>query len=161
MSDSTSISPQGAAAVIETDYRIGRDNLQPRLGRFCLDIHNPVFVISGVTIIVFVVFALALPAQAEAFFGWLRPSLTSTFDWFFLVAGDIFVLVALALIVTPLGKVRIGGMDATPDYSYAEWFAMLFAAGMGIGLMFFGVAEPISHYEASLAEGAGTPDSWA
>jgi BCCT family betaine/carnitine transporter len=147
--------------VIVTGYRIGQDNLQPRLGPFSLDIHNPVFVISGVTIIVFVFFALALPAQAEAFFGWLRPALTSTFDWFFLLAGNIFVLVALALMLSPLGKIRIGGMDAKPDYSYAGWFAMLFAAGMGIGLMFFGVAEPISHYEASLAEGAGAPDSWA
>ena len=161
MSDSTSISPQGAAAVIQTDYRIGQDNLQPRLGPFSLDIHNPVFVISGVTIIVFVVFALALPAQAEAFFGWLRPALTSTFDWFFLLAGNIFVLVALAVMLSPLGKIRIGGADATPDYSYTGWFAMLFAAGMGIGLMFFGVAEPISHYEAALAADAGSPDSWA
>jgi betaine/carnitine transporter, BCCT family len=161
MSEHTGISPAGPAAVIQTGYRIGQDNLQPKLGPFSLDIHNPVFVISGVTIIVFVFFALALPAQAEAFFGWLRPALTSTFDWFFLIAGNIFVLVALALIVSPLGKVRIGGMDATPDYSYADWFAMLFAAGMGIGLMFFGVAEPISHYEASLAQDAGSPDSWA
>jgi betaine/carnitine transporter, BCCT family len=161
MAEHTGMSPAGAAAVIETDYRIGQDNLQPKLGPFSLDIHNPVFVISGVTIIVFVFFALALPAQAEALFGWLRPALTSTFDWFFLLAGNIFVLVALALIVSPLGKVRIGGMDATPDYSYADWFAMLFAAGMGIGLMFFGVAEPISHYEASLAQDAGSPDSWA
>jgi BCCT family betaine/carnitine transporter len=69
--------------------------------------------------------------------------------------------VALALIVTPLGNVRIGGMDATPDYSYSGWFAMLFAAGMGIGLMFFGVSEPISHFSSSVAEGAGTPESWA
>ena len=132
---------------------IGQDNIQPSLGPFGLDIHNPVFLISGLTIITFVFFALALPVQAEAFFGWLRPALTSTFDWFFLLAGNIFVLVALALIVTPLGNVRIGGMDATPDYSYGGWFAMLFAAGMGIGLMFFGVSEPISHFSSSVAEG--------
>ncbi len=161
MSEPRSMSPEGASDVIETDYRIGQDNLQPRLGPFSLDIHNPVFVISGLTIVAFVFFALALPAQAETFFGWLRPALTSTFDWFFLTAGNIFVLVALALMLSPLGKVRIGGMDATPDYSYAGWFAMLFAAGMGIGLMFFGVSEPISHYEAALAEDAGSPDSWA
>jgi len=105
--------------------------------------------------------ALALPEQAASFFGWLRPTLTSTFDWFFLLVGNIFVLVALALVVSPLGKVRIGGLDAKPDYPYSGWFAMLFAAGMGIGLMFFGVSEPISHYTASLAEGAGSPESWA
>ncbi|HZA67285.1 MAG TPA: BCCT family transporter [Geminicoccaceae bacterium] len=161
MTTRTDLVPEGPANLIETDYTLGQDNIQPKLGPFSLDIHNPVFVISGLTIVAFVFFALALPAQAELFFGWLRPALTSTFDWFFLVAGDIFVLVALALIVLPLGKVRIGGMDATPDYSYAEWFAMLFAAGMGIGLMFFGVAEPISHFLSSVGEDAGAPDSWA
>ena len=161
MSAQMNLVPEGPANVIETDYTIGQDNIQPRLGPFCLDIHNPVFVISGLTIIAFVFFALALPEQAEAFFGWLRPTLTSAFDWFFLLAGNIFVLVSLTLIVSPLGKVRIGGMDATADYSYSGWFAMLFAAGMGIGLMFFGVAEPISHYSAALTEGAGAPDSWA
>jgi BCCT family betaine/carnitine transporter len=153
--------PDGPASVIETEYMVGQDNIQSKLGPFPFDIHNPVFVISGLTIVLFVLFALALPTQAEAFFGWLRPAVTSTFDWFFLIAGDVFVLLSLALIVSPLGKVRIGGMDATPDYSYSGWFAMLFAAGMGIGLMFFGVAEPISHYSSSLAEGAGSPDSWA
>ena len=147
--------------MIETDYTIGQDNVQTRLGPFGLDIHNPVFMISGLTIVALVFFALALPEQAGAFFGWLRPMLTSTFDWFFLLAGNIFVLVCLGILVSPLGKVRIGGADAKPDYGYPGWFAMLFAAGMGIGLMFFGVSEPISHYSSSVAEGAGSPDSWA
>ena len=48
--------------------------------------------------------------------------------------------------VTPPGRVRLGGADARPDYSRAAWFAMLFAAGMGIGLMFFGVSEPVEHF---------------
>jgi len=157
----TNLTPEGPADLIATEYTIGQDNIQPKLGPFNLDIHNPVFMISGLTIVAFVFFALALPEQAGALFGWLRPAVTSTFDWFFLLAGNIFVVVALAIMVSPLGKVRIGGMDATPDYSYSGWFAMLFAAGMGIGLMFFGVAEPISHYSSSLAEGAGTPESWA
>jgi betaine/carnitine transporter, BCCT family len=161
MTTPTDLAPEGPANLIQTDYTLGQDNIQPKLGPFNLDIHNPVFVISGLTIVAFVFFALALPEQAELFFGWLRPALTSRFDWFFLLAGDVFVLATLALIVSPLGKVRIGGMDATPDYSYAEWFAMLFAAGMGIGLMFFGVAEPISHFLAAVGEDAGAPDSWA
>ena len=161
MSDEASVAPEGPADLIETAYTVGQDNVQPQLGPFGLDVHNPVFMISGLTIIAFVFFALALPEQAGAFFGWLRPALTSTFDWFFLLAGNIFVIVALLVMLSPLGKVRIGGMDATPDYSYSGWFAMLFAAGMGIGLMFFGVSEPISHFSSSLAEGAGSPDSWA
>ena len=161
MSDAANPLPEGPTDLIETDYEIGQDNIQTKLGPFGIDIHNPVFMVSGLTIIAFVVFALALQQEAEAIFGWLRPAITSTFDWFFLAAANVFVLLCLVLIVTPLGKVRLGGRDATPDYSYAGWFAMLFAAGMGIGLMFFGVSEPISHFSSSFAEGAGSPDSWA
>ncbi len=142
--------PEGAAVLIETDYQIGQDNIETTVGPFGLDIHNPVFMISALTIIAFVFYALVLPTQASEFFGWLRPAVTSTFDWFFLGAGDIFVIFCLMLIVTPYGNVRIGGAEATPDYSYAGWFAMLFAAGMGIGLMFYGVSEPMSHYSTSL-----------
>ncbi|MDX5359773.1 MAG: BCCT family transporter, partial [Alphaproteobacteria bacterium] len=161
MTDTPDLTPEGQAAVIETDYEVGQDNIQTQIGPFGLDIHNPVFLISGLTIIAFVVFTLALQQEAAAFFGWLRPAITSTFDWFFLLSANIFVVLCLILIVSPLGKVRIGGTEATPDYSYTGWFAMLFAAGMGIGLMFFGVSEPISHYTSSVAEGAGSPDSWA
>jgi BCCT family betaine/carnitine transporter len=161
MSDQQDISPDGAANVIETDYEIGQDNIQPKIGPLVFDVHNPVFLISGLTIVAFVILTLALQEHAESFFNALRVWLTSTFDWFFLLAGNIFVLVSVGLMISPLGKVRIGGMDATPDYSYLGWFAMLFAAGMGIGLMFFGVSEPLSHFQSSLAEGAGSPDSWA
>jgi len=161
MSNRTERAADGPVALIDTDYKIGQDNIQPKLGPFGLDIHNPVFVISGLTIVAFVFFALALPEQAGALFGWLRPAATSTFDWFFLLGANIFVLLCLFLIFSPLGKVRLGGVDAKPDYSYPGWFAMLFAAGMGIGLMFFGVSEPISHFSSSVAEGAGSPDSWA
>jgi betaine/carnitine transporter, BCCT family len=161
MSSQADLTPDGSTALIDTDYTVGQDNIQSRFGPFGLDIHNPVFFISGLTIVAFVFLTLALREQAEAFFGWLRPAVTSTFDWFFLLAGNIFVVLSLVLMVSPLGKVRLGGMDAKPDYSYSGWFAMLFAAGMGIGLMFFGVSEPISHFSASVAEGAGAADSWA
>ncbi|MEP0153545.1 MAG: BCCT family transporter [Pseudophaeobacter sp.] len=111
-----------------------------------MDIHNPVFLISSLSVVAFVLYALLAPQQAADFFGWLRPALTSTFDGFFLSAANIFVVFCLALIVSPYGAVRLGGADATPDYGYAGWFAMLFAAGMGIGLMFFGVLEPAYYF---------------
>lgn len=153
--------PDGPADLIDTDYEIGQDNISTAIGPFGLDIHNPVFLISGLTIVVFVFFTLAFQESAGAVFNGLREWLTSTFDWFFLLAANVFVLLCLFLIFSPYGKVRIGGKDAKPDYSYSGWFAMLFAAGMGIGLMFYGVAEPISHFSSSVAEGAGSPDSWA
>ncbi len=144
----------------KVDYKVGQDNITP----FGLDIHNPVFLISGLSIVAFVLITLAFQQEATGFFNWLRPFLTSTFDWFFLLSGNIFVLFCLMLVVTPLGSVRLGGVDAKPDYSYLGWFAMLFAAGMGIGLMFFGVSEPMSHFGSAMGgvtlEG-GVRSDWA
>ena len=145
---------------VETDYRTGRDNITP----FGLDIHNPVFLVSGISIVAFVLVTLMFQSSATEFFGWLRPFLTSTFDWFFLASANVFVLFCIYLMVSPMGRVRLGGADAKPDYSYMGWFAMLFAAGMGIGLMFFGVAEPMSHFDSSLAGTAldnGVRTDWA
>ena len=149
--------PEGASDIIDTDFEIGQDNLEGQLGPFGFDIHNPVFLISGLSVVAFVIYALAAPGQAASFFGWLRPALTSTFDWFFMSAANVFVLFCLFLIVSPWGRVRLGGKEATPDYSYAGWFAMLFAAGMGIGLMFFGVLEPVYHMAISSPLGVPSP----
>ena len=147
--------PEAGASIIETDYEIGQHNVDGQVGPFGFDIHNPVFVISGLSIIAFVFYTLALPEQAGALFGWLRPFLTSTFDWFFLTSANIFVLFCLFLIVSPWGAVRLGGKTAVPDYTYIGWFSMLFAAGMGIGLMFFGVLEPV--YHMAISEPLGVP----
>jgi len=138
--------PTNQEAEKETSYEIGDDNITP----FGLDIHNPVFLISGLSIVVFVLITLMFQEGATQFFGWLRPFLTSTFDWFFLLSANLFVLFCLFLMLSPLGKIRLGGADAKADYSYIGWFAMLFAAGMGIGLMFFGVSEPMSHFNSSM-----------
>ncbi|MGX9353040.1 BCCT family transporter [Shimia sp. W99] len=156
--------PEGASELIDTQYEIGQDNIETQVGPFGLDIHNPVFLISGLSIVAFVFYALALPEQAESIFGALRPWLTSNFDWFFLGAGNIFVIFCLFLIISPFGKIRLGGAEAKPDYSYPGWFAMLFAAGMGIGLMFYGVSEPMSHFATSLggiSEEGGVRTDWA
>lgn len=132
---------------IDTDYEVGQDNVTP-LG---LDIHNPVFFISAASIVVFVIITLLFKESAATFFGWLRPALTATFDWFFIGAADIFVILCLVLLVTPYGKIRLGGAKAKADFSYPAWIAMLFAAGMGIGLMFFGVSEPMTHFDTSFS----------
>ncbi|HCG7067185.1 BCCT transporter [Vibrio parahaemolyticus] len=142
--------PDGKVNAIDTDYQIGQDNVALKVGPFGLDIHNRVFAISGMAIVLFVVATLTFRQQVEPFFAGLRAWLVSNLDWFFLASGNVFVIVCLVLIVTPLGRVRIGGTEATPDYSYAGWLAMLFAAGMGIGLVFFGVSEPMSHFSSAL-----------
>ena len=141
--------PSGAANLIDTDYVIGQDNIKGRF-LFNLDIHGKVFSISALTILLFVVLTLALQAEVEPLFSAIRGWLTSNLAWFFIGSANIFVVLCLGLIVSPLGKVRLGGKEATPDYSYLGWFSMLFAAGMGIGLMFYGVAEPMSHFSSAM-----------
>ncbi|NNU82216.1 BCCT family transporter [Halovulum dunhuangense] len=140
--------PEGATEIIETDYEIGQDNLE-KSWTLSFDIHQVVFTWSALAITAFIILTLALQAEIEPAFTGLRDWLTGTLDWFFLLAGNIFLVLCLALIVSPLGRIRLGGPDAVPDYGYVGWFSMLFAAGMGIGLMFFGVSEPLSHYSTA------------
>jgi betaine/carnitine transporter, BCCT family len=130
---------------IETDYEIGQDNIEMQLGPIGLDIHNPVFMITALSVLGLVLFCLIFDETAALVFGELRPWLTSRFDWVFAIAMNIFVLFSLYLVVSPLGRIRIGGPEARPEYSYTSWFSMLFAAGMGIGLVFYGVLEPLNH----------------
>ncbi|MEZ8029168.1 BCCT transporter [Enterovibrio norvegicus] len=144
------MAPDGAVTPIDTDYQVGQDNIALKIGPFGLDIHNRVFVVSGSLIALFVAVTLLFRNSVGPVFSELRNTLTSQMDWFFISAGNVFVLLCLVLIVTPLGRVRLGGTEAKPDYTYVGWFSMLFAAGMGIGLMFYGVSEPLSHYAASL-----------
>lgn len=156
--------PSGPTNLIDTDYVVGQDNFSGKV-LVQLDIHSKVFLISSITILLFVLLTLALQAEAAELFTGLRGWLTSKMSGFLLAAGNVFVIFSLLLIVSPLGKVRLGGRDARPDFSYTGWFAMLFAAGMGIGLMFYGVAEPMSHFSAAHAGVAvgedGVRTDWA
>ena len=142
--------PEGVTELIETDYEIGQHNLASKKWIIEFDIHNPVFPISALAIVLFTFGTMAFQTELEPVFVGIRDWLTTRLDWFFVLSGNIFVLLCLGLVVSPLGKVRLGGPEATPDYNYTGWFAMLFAAGMGIGLMFYGVSEPMSHFESSL-----------
>ncbi|TBW59500.1 BCCT family transporter [Marinobacter halodurans] len=125
-----------------TDYQAGQDNITP-LG---LDLHKTVFFVTAALIIFFVVGTLIFPDVSNSMLNGAKTGAINHFDWLFLISGNIFVVFCLALIVLPVGKIRIGGSDAVPEFSTMSWFAMLFAAGMGIGLMFWGVAEPVAYY---------------
>ncbi|EEY72481.1 High-affinity choline uptake protein BetT [Grimontia hollisae CIP 101886] len=158
------MSPDGAVTPIDTDYQVGQDNIALKIGPFGLDIHNRVFVVSGGMIALFVLITLLFRHSVGPLFNEMRNTLTAQMDWFFIGAGNLFVILCLLLIFSPLGRVRLGGTEATPDYTYVGWFSMLFAAGMGIGLMFYGVSEPLSHYASSfggVAEVNGVRTDWA
>ena len=125
----------------EIGHEIGEHNIRI----FNLDIHNPVFMVSAAMVIALVTGTLLFPQQATSIFADLRTWTTETFDWFFFAAADFLILFCLAIALSPLGRIRLGGQGAVAQYGYSAWLAMLFAAGVGIGLMFFGVHEPVTH----------------
>ena len=115
---------------------------------FGLEIYlTPVFVISSIAIVVFIIGSLIFQEGATKLFGGLRVWLTTNLDWLFMIVTNLVFLFCLVVAISPLGKVRLGGADAKPEYSYLTWLAMLFAAGVGIGLLFFGVSEPITYFQ--------------
>lgn len=126
----------------ETDFEIGQDNVQP-MG---MDIHNPVFFISALLIIVFVLGSIMFPVESNSMLSGAKGWVIEHFDWLFMLSANIFVIFCVALIFLPVGRLKIGGDNAEPEYSTISWLAMLFAAGMGIGLMFWSVAEPLAYY---------------
>ncbi|MBJ7552353.1 BCCT family transporter [Marinomonas ostreistagni] len=141
----TSQSPKHLTERYKTDYVAGQDNLQLSIGKVSADIHFSVFSLTAVFVLALVAFSLLFTNLAADIFGTLRPWLTTQFDWVFALSMNIFVVFCLGIAISPYGKVRIGGISARPSYSYLSWFSMLFAAGMGIGLVFYGVLEPMQH----------------
>ncbi|MFT5578229.1 MAG: BCCT family betaine/carnitine transporter [Paraglaciecola psychrophila] len=126
----------------DPEYKLGQDNIDI-LG---MDVHNPVFAISALLIIVFVTGSIMFPELANTHLGTIKNWCIEHFDWFFMGSANLVLLFCLYLAASPFGKVRLGGPAAKPDFSRMSWFSMLFAAGMGIGLMFWGVAEPMVYF---------------
>ena len=124
---------------------------------FGLEIYlTPVFVISSIAIVAFIIGSLVFQEGATKLFGGLRVWLTTNLDWLFMITANLVFLFCLVVAFSPLGKVRLGGADAKPEYSYLTWLAMLFAAGVGIGLLFFGVSEPVTYFQGGSYSPLGT-----
>lgn len=109
-------------------------------------INRPVFFPSALLICIFVIFAISAPETAGIIFGSMQSWIIDTFGWFYLLAMGIYLLLALILALSRYGDFKLGPDHSEPDFSYKSWFAMLFSAGMGIGLIFYGVAEPVFHF---------------
>ncbi|PSU21467.1 BCCT family transporter [Photobacterium kishitanii] len=149
-------------SIDNTDYTIGQDNVQ----KWGFDVHNAVFGVSAGLIIIFLVAILVSePATAKAALDSVKGAIVNQFASLFIWAGNFFVLFCLALIVSPYGRIRIGGQKAKADHSTLSWLSMLFAAGMGIGLMFWSVAEPAAYFtgwggSTPLNVTPGTPEAF-
>ena len=122
-----------------------------------MHINPAVFFPTAFISVAVIVFSLIAPKASADVFAVFRSGAVSHFDWFFMTAGNLLLLFCVVVALSPLGKIRLGGKGATPDYSRLSWFAMLFGAGMGIGLVFYGVGEPVTHFASSMAGGPAAP----
>ena len=111
-----------------------------------MKINPPVFYTSAILIMLVVGFSALFPELANDKLGHLQENLFTNASWFYILAVALVLLSVTYLGLSRFGEIKLGPDHARPHFSYFAWFAMLFSAGMGIGLMFFGVAEPVMHY---------------
>ena len=106
----------------------------------------PVFIPTAVIMLLLVVGTSINPEAAGALFGEVLSFTTQKFGWFYMLATASFLLFVVAIAFSPYGNIKLGPDHAEPEYKFLEWFAMLFSAGYGIALLFYGVAEPVIHF---------------
>ncbi len=109
-------------------------------------IEPAVFFPAAILVFVGVAYSVLAGDQAEQIFSQIQVFITETTGWLYSVGVGFFLVALLIVAFSDWGRIKLGPDDSQPEYGFASWFAMLFSAGMGIGLMFFGVAEPLTHY---------------
>ncbi|MFD2657662.1 glycine betaine uptake BCCT transporter [Gracilibacillus thailandensis] len=115
---------------------------------------SSVFWITVSIVLAAVIFGMVAPSSFEELTGNIQAMISSGFGWYYLILVTVVVIFCIFLIFSPVGAIKLGKPDEKPEYKKTTWFAMLFSAGMGIGLVFWGAAEPLSHFlEPPLAEG--------
>lgn len=116
----------------------------------------PVFLGAAGVIIAFVIYGAGFSGHASVVFENLQQFITDKFGWFYILTASIFLIFVIFLAFSKYGNIRLGGEQTNPEFGSITWFTMLMAAGVGIGLVFFGVAEPIGHFVSPPEAGAQT-----
>lgn len=124
--------------------------------RLGFDLHPSVSLISAILILIFIGITLFNPTATNAYLIGLQRKITGNLNWFFVISVNIFLLFPIFLMISKFGEIRLGGPKAKPEYSNFAWYSMLISAGMGIGLVFFGVAEPLFHVNTILPHNNST-----
>ncbi|MDT3435891.1 BCCT family transporter [Haloarcula sp. 1CSR25-25] len=127
----------------ESDREPGDTNIQAA----GFDIHPVVFPVALVIIALFIAVTILMGDTASSAYTWLFNTIGDTFGWFYLLAVNIFIVTLLYFAFSRYGNIKIGGVEAEKEFSDFSWMAMLFSAGMGIGLMFFSVSEPLYYFQ--------------
>ena len=110
------------------------------------DLSLPVFIPSAIVVVGFVLSTLVVRKRIESFFTAFQNSAYENFGWMLILSVNVAFFASLYFAISRFGNIRLGGPDAQPEFKRGTWLAMLFSAGMGIGLVFFGVAEPMIHF---------------
>src|SRR5690606_16959272 len=106
----------------------------------------PVFFTSAGVILLFLLIGVIFTDTVAEVANSAQDGISTYFGWFYILATSFFLVFALYLMVSRYGRIKLGPDDATPEFGNIAWFAMLFTAGMGIGLVFFSVSEPVTHF---------------
>jgi choline/glycine/proline betaine transport protein len=122
-------------------------------------LNKAVFYPASGLVISLLLFSLVFPQISKSFFSSLQAGIVENGSWFYVFVVAIILIFTLYLSLSRFSDIKLGPDHSTPDYSYVSWLSMLFAAGMGIGLMFYGVAEPLMHYLAPHTATTGTIDA--
>lgn len=105
-------------------------------------------------VVLLVAMILIVPEQTQTLLNAAKSGIFANFSWFYVLAFSVFLGFLVILSVSSLGNIKLGNDEEEPDFGFLSWLAMLFAAGMGVGLMFFGVAEPLTHYLSDITTGS-------
>ena len=149
---------QDAAAFVDAN---ATDAVAPSPKRRLPPVQRWVFWPAAVIVIVFVTFTLVAPGLAEEMFEAIQKTIVNAFNWYYVLIAAIFVAFSLFLGFSRFGDIKLGKDDDEPEFSLMSWFSLLFAAGMGIGLVFYGVSEPLSHFVTPRPGVTGTPEQLA
>lgn len=114
--------------------------------RSWIRVNPPVFFGSSALLVLLLIYTVVDPERAEDIFSGVNAWIVDKAGWFLVMAVAFYLVFVVYVALSRFGTIRLGPDHSRPDYGYPAWFSMLFAAGMGIGLMFFGVAEPLMHY---------------
>lgn len=136
-------------------------SVDPHLGSRHKTIRGWVFWPAAGIALAFIAFTMLFPDAAEATFGAVQTSIVAAFNWYYVLIAAFFVVFALAMGFSRFGNIKLGQDDDEPEFSTVSWFSLLFAAGMGIGLVFYGVSEPLSHFVEPRPGVEGTPNQLA
>lgn len=119
----------------------------------------PVFIISGIVALFVVLWGVLSPASISAVASVANTFVTTNFEWLYIFGTSALLIFVVGLVFTRFGKLRLGPDDSRPQYSNLSWFAMLFTAGMGIGLVFYAASEPVTHFTSPPTGAGGTPEA--